>query len=248
MDKTPGKDNRDIWDNDEEYDEGWAVGREQYWSDEEEDQTKQHRSGGLAQHRQLTNEGTVNNPSPYSEEEENDSEGEESTVHESEDEVVGVGQSDTQEETSSGSDGKMSHASDKGHKEWTQKLQQMHVKETWEDDSILDGEEETINKGGANKRRSEGSNVSSDGEDEETITHTESLVDENDREYEPTSTESEESALSTKGKKATNKKQTMITNTFHLNKKELRAMTQKKGTKENEMSKRQTMSMMTKTK
>ena len=143
---------------------------------------------------------TVNYPSTSSEDEENDSEGEESTVHESEDEVVTVGQSNTQEERSFGSDGETSHNSEKGHKERAQKPQQMHVKETWEDDSILDGKEETINEGGENKQRSEGINGSSDGEDEDTITHTDSLVDENDREYEPTSTDSEESAASIKRK------------------------------------------------
>ena len=94
----------------------------------------------------------------------------------------------------------------------------MNVKETWEDDSILDGEEKMTNEDWANKQRSEGVSSNSDGEDEDTIIHTGSVVDEDDREYEPTSKDSEESAVSIKRKKATNKKQTMITNTFHLTK------------------------------
>ena len=82
MDTAPGKNIRDIWDNEEEYDEGWAVGRDQSWSDEEDCQTKQLQGDGIAWHRQLVNEVAVKNPRPSSEDKENDSEGEESTVHE----------------------------------------------------------------------------------------------------------------------------------------------------------------------
>ena len=69
----------------------------------------------------MVKEGAVDKPSSSSEDEENDSEGKESMVHESEDEVVKVGQSDTQEETSGGSDGETLHDSEKGLREWTQK-------------------------------------------------------------------------------------------------------------------------------
>ena len=95
------------------------------------------------------------------------------------------------------------------------------------------------------ERINEEINNGSDGENGETITHTDSMVDVNDREYEPTSTDSDESEVSVREKKVSNKKQTMITNTFHLTKKELKAMTQKKGTKEFETNKHQTRSMMT---
>ena len=80
----------------------------------------------------------------------------------------------------------------------------MYVKDLWEDDSILDGEEENIKEGAAIKRRNEGINSGSDSENKETITHTDSMVDENDREYEPTSTDSEESAVSIREKKVSN--------------------------------------------
>ena len=70
-------------------------------------------------------------------------------------------------------------------------------------------------------------------------------MDEDDRENEPTSMDSEESAVSIKKKKSTNKKQTTITNTFHLTKNELKAMIQKKGTKEVETNKSQARSMKT---
>ena len=166
-------------------------------------------------------------------------------LHKSEDEVVKVGQSYTQEETSAGSDSKTSHNSEKGHKEREQKEQQMYVRESWEDDSIIDGEEEKIKEGVAIKRRNEGINNGSDGENEETITHTDSMVDENYREYEPTSTDSEESAVSVREKKTTKKKQTTITNTLHLTKQDLKSMTQKKGIKEIEVNERQIRSMRT---
>ena len=68
-------------------------------------------------------------------------------------------------------------------------------------------------------------------------------MDKNIKEYEPTTADSEESTVSTKEKKITKKKQTNITNTFHLTKKELKTMTQMKGIKENEVNKRQTRSM-----
>ena len=70
-------------------------------------------------------------------------------------------------------------------------------------------------------------------------------MDKEDREYEPTLTDSEESAVSIKKRKPTNKKQTMITNTFHLTKNELRTMTQKKGNNKHLFHKRQTRSMRT---
>ena len=159
-----------------------------------------------------------------------------------------VGQSDTQEETSGGSDGEASQDSENGLRKCAHKLKQMYVKDTWEDDSILDGKEEITNEDGENKQSSGSGSGNSDGENEDTILHTGSVVDEDDREYEPTSTDSEESAVSIKRKKTTNKKQTMITNTFHLTKTELRAMTQKKGINENEMNKRQKRSMRTNTK
>ena len=112
----------------------------------------------------------------------------------------------------------------------------MYVKETWEEDSILDGEEEMVKECGASKWRNMGINGGSNGENEDTITHTDSMVDENDREYEKTSTDSEESEVSVRENKVSNKKQTTITNTFHLTKNELIAMTKKKGTKESKLT------------
>ena len=53
------------------------------------------------------------------------------------------------------------------------KLIQMHVKDSWEDDSIINGEEETSSDGGTNQNR--------DGGHEETQNHTESTMDEEDR-------------------------------------------------------------------
>ena len=124
----------------------------------------------------------------------------------------------------------------------------MHVKDSWEDDSILNGEEEMTRGDGANKHSNEDDSSNRDGENEDTLTHTGSVVDEDDREYKPNSTDSEESAVSIKRKKLANKKQTMITNMVHLTKTELRAMTQKKGNNEHELNKRQTSSMRTNTK
>ena len=76
----------------------------------------------------------------------------------------------------------------------------MYVKDTWEDDSILNGEEEMNNEDGASKHSNEDSISNSYGENEDTILHTGSVVDEDGREYEPTSTDSEESAVSIKRK------------------------------------------------
>ena len=59
------------------------------------------------------------------------------------------------------------------------------------------------------------------------------MMDTNDKEYVPTTSDSKESAVSIVEKKVTKKKQTTITNTFHLTKQELKTMTQMKGTKEN---------------
>ena len=56
--------------------------------------------------------------------------------------MVTVGQSDTQDETSGSSDSDTSHNSVKGPKEWEPITQQMFVKESREDDSIIEGEEE----------------------------------------------------------------------------------------------------------
>ena len=67
----------------------------------------------------------------------------------------------------------------------------------------------------------------------------------NNKEYEPTTTDSEESAVSVRQKKTTKKKQTKITNTFHLTKQEGKTMTQMKGIKGNEANKPQTRSMRT---
>ena len=124
----------------------------------------------------------------------------------------------------------------------------MYVKDTWEGDSILNGEEEITNEDGESKHSNEDDSSNRDGKNKDTLPHTGIVEDENDREYEPTSTDSEESVVSIKRKKPTNKKQTMITNTFYLTKTELRAMTQKKGNNIQEINKRQTRSMRTNTK
>ena len=59
------------------------------------------------------------------------------------------------------------------------------------DDSILNGEEEISHDGGASKYSNEGDRNNRDGENEDTQTHTESIMDEDDREYEPTSMDCE---------------------------------------------------------
>ena len=133
----------------------------------------------------------MDKPSSSSEDEENDSEGKESTVQELDDEVITVGQSDTQDETSGGSDGEMSQDSTNDHRKGAYKPKQMHVKDSWEDDSILNGEEEITHEDGASKHSNEDDSSNRDGENVDTQTHTGSIVDEDDREYEPTSTDSE---------------------------------------------------------
>ena len=159
-----------------------------------------------------------------------------------------VGRLDTQEETSGGSDGEMTQVRMSESRKGSHKLLQMHVKDSWEDDSILNGEEETSRDGGASQYNNESDSNNRDGENEETQTHTESTMDKEDREYKPTMMDSEESAVSIKRRKPTNKKQTPITNTFHLTKTELKTMTQKKGNTAHVLHKRQTRSMKTHTK
>ena len=181
----------------------------------------------------------------FSSDEEDDSEGEESMLQGLDEEVIRVGQSDTQDETSGGSDGEMTQVRMSESRKGAHKLVQMHVKDSWEDDSILNGEEETSRDGGASQYNNESDSNNRDRENEETQTHTESTMDEENREYKPTSTDSEESAVSIKRRKPTNKKQTTITNTFHLTKTELKTMTQNKGTNEHVLYKRQTRSMRT---
>ena len=187
----------------------------------------------------------MDKPNSSSEDKDNDSEGEESMVQGLDDEVITVGQSDTQDETSGGSDGEMSQVRMSDNRKGTHKPVQMHVKDSWEDYSILNGEVEIAHEDGASKHSNEDDSSNRDGDNEDTQTHTGSIVDEDDKEYEPTSTDSEESAVSIKKKKSTNKKQTTITNTFHLSKSELRAMIQKKGNNKQLSNKRQTRSMRT---
>ena len=112
-----------------------------------------------------------------------------------------VGQSDTQDEKSGGSDGETSQDSENGLSKCSHKPKQMYVKDKWEDDSILNGEEEMTNEDGARIHSNEYGSSNSDGENEDTILHTGSVVNEDDKEYKPTSTDSEESAVSIKRKK-----------------------------------------------
>ena len=93
------------------------------------------------------------------------------------------------------------------------------------------------------ERENGGNRNDSDSESRETIVFTESRKETNDTEYVPTTSDSEESTVSIVEKKATKKKQTTITNTFHLTKKDMNTMTQMRGTKENEVNKHQTRSM-----
>ena len=171
---------------------------------------------------------------------EDTSEGEESALQGLDDEVVTVGQSDTQDDTSGGSDNEVTQPRMNESRKGAHKLIQIHVKDSWEDDSIINGEEETSRDGSTNQNR--------DGGHEETQAHTESTMDKEDREYEPTTTDSEESAVSIKRRKSISKKQTTITNTFHLTKRELETMTQMKGNTAQIVHKRQTRSMRTHTK
>ena len=90
----PDKEDGAIWEPKEEYDEGWAVEREQYWSNEEENRTKQTQGDGVGQHRKtLSNqEWRTNKPNSYPRKEENNIGSNESNLHKSEDEVITVGQ------------------------------------------------------------------------------------------------------------------------------------------------------------
>ena len=56
--------------------------------------------------------------------------------------MITVDQSYTQDGTSGISDSDTSNNSVNGPKEWEPTAQQIFVKESWEDDSILEGEEE----------------------------------------------------------------------------------------------------------
>ena len=88
-----------------------------------------------------------------------------------------------------------------------------------------------------------GDKGASDSDVGKTIIITESATDTNDKEYEPITMDSEEIVVSIVEKKATQKSQTTITDTFHPTKKELQVMTQKRETKEKVEVKRQTRSM-----
>ena len=75
----------------------------------------------------------------YPSEEETNS-GSDDNPNESEGKVITVGQSDTQDGTSGSSDSDTLNDSVKGPKGWEPILQQNFVKESWEDDSILEEE------------------------------------------------------------------------------------------------------------
>ena len=100
------KENGDMWEPEEEFDEGWAVGREQYWSDEEESQTKQTQGKVTGHHKQnqLKNGWRKSKPESYPSKEETNSRSDEINPNKSEDEVITVGQLDTQDGTSGSSD------------------------------------------------------------------------------------------------------------------------------------------------
>ena len=92
-------------------------------------------------------------------------------------------------------------------------MNQEGVRDPWEDDSILDNMKETENE--QNNKDSE--DIETDGSQSEssgdTIVPSESM-DTGDKEYDPTTTESEESVVSAKCEKMRNKKQTTLTKTF----------------------------------
>ena len=69
-------------------------------------------------------------------------------------------------------------------------------------------------------------------ESDDTIIINDSTYSYNDNEYEPTTKDLEISAVSTPKKHTTIKKQTPITNTFHITKKELETMQQSNNDKE----------------
>ena len=93
------------------------------------------------------------------------------------DDVITVGQSDTQDETNGGSDGETSQDSENDHREDAHKTTQMHVKDSWEYDSIINGEEEITHEDGTSKHSNEDDSSNRDGENEGTLTHTGSIVD-----------------------------------------------------------------------
>ena len=93
----------------------------------------------------------------------------------------------------------------KGTTEWEKTTQQMIVKESWEDDSILEGEEERSKERLKIERKKEEIKSGSEIESGGAVDHTDRMMDANDKEYEPTSTDSEESAVSVKENKVSNK-------------------------------------------
>ena len=115
--------------------------------------------------------------------------------------MITVGQSDNQDGTSGSSDSDTSNTSVKGPKVWEPITQQMFVKESWEDDGILEGEEERSKERVETEQKEDVSSSGSDSESGDTLVHTESMLDKNDNEYKTTTTDSKESAVAVMEKK-----------------------------------------------
>ena len=98
------------------------------------------------------------------------------------------------------------------------------VRDSWEEDSILENKGECEHSRPNENIGNKGSDDSRSGNSVDTIIPSESM-DTGDKEYDPTTTDSEESVMLTKRGKTRNKKQTTLTQTFgeKINAKEAKA-------------------------
>ena len=139
------QENGAMWKPGEEYDEGWEVGREQYWSSDEDMQVKKAQDKGRVQHgqNQTSHGGMKSTSDTESSVEETNIKSEKQSSNEYGNKLVPVGHSDTQKGTSNSRD---SDSSKKCVKElkvniWEPNKKQRLIKESWEDDSLVEREE-----------------------------------------------------------------------------------------------------------
>ena len=165
---------------------------------------------------------------------------------ENESEAITIGQSDSQEGSSDNKKEERNVNTNRCKPTYNRHSGNMirSVKESWEDENLDDS---SVN--GEGRWRSQEYRNNNQGEDmdsgsEKTIHVSDSPSDIRDDTFEPATTDSEESIASVIKKKAAQKKQTTITNAFHMTKKEMDTMVLNNQNKPNnkEMNKRVTRS------
>ena len=216
----------DLWD-DDELNEGWAVQETQEWSDDEEvkgsDIEKESKRQGQGNSNSIR-AGKGNMRSKLNDED--DDEQDDSDKGGNESKAITIGQSDTQERSSESDEDER-----KGNNEQYKPTYNSHsggmmrsVKESWDDESLDDssvhGEGRWQSQVGKKEYRGE----DMDSRSEKTIHVSDSTYDNSDDEGELATTDSEEIIALVIKNKANQKKQTKITNAFHLIKKEMDTM------------------------